>query len=1018
MSDRELIQIESKSMPGTPRYWRSLEEAADPEGFAVSNAGEIPLEAGREAPEGIDRRTLLSGMAASLGLAGLTACESLPQRDIVPYVQQPEAMIPGKPQFYATAMQRGDRVVGLLAESHLGRPTKLEGNPSHPLSLGATDIFAQAEVLTLWDPHRSSTVRRGKEIADWGTFAEECARIRERLGSSAGKGMRLLTGTVLSPSLRQQIQQLLTAYPEARWHSFEAGHSNNADEAARLMHGQNTRPLYRIENAEVIVSLDADFLNAMPGSLAYARAFARWRKPGRAEAKMNRLYVAEPMPSPTGSSADHRLRARASEIETLAAALKNGLGLVAGAAPQGDLSVEKREWIRMATEDLLAHRGRALMIPGDFQSVAVHRIAHEVNAALGAEGSTMEWIAPEDEVSRKQGDSLRDLVRDMENGAVQTLLILDANPAYSAPESDAFVHALQRVPLRMHAGLYENETSLQCHWHLPLAHFLESWGDLRGFEGSCTIVQPLIYPLKGQRSAHEILATLMGLPVRTGRELVESYWKEQIAGDGAGSGEDFALYWRRCLHDGVFRDGSSGGVAGGVAGGAAGDTGSRMVASGGAVRSAEPIAADGWEVLFRPDPTVFDGRYSNNGWLQELPKPISSLTWGNAAYVSPMSAEELGVENEDVVELALGEKRIEIPVWIVPGQADGCVTLHLGGGRRETGGPGDGVGVDVNPLRTWETEWSATGAVIRKLGRRIPLAARQRHQNMEGRDLIRTTTLRSFAKEGERGSGDAHSPVGDRSLYPTYDYTQSPQWGMSIDLSACIGCGACTIACQAENNIPVVGKEEVARGRSMHWIRLDTYFDGDPAAPGIHHQPVPCMQCENAPCEVVCPVAATVHNGEGLNQMVYNRCVGTRYCSNNCPYKVRRFNFFQYADYETEELKGQRNPDVTVRSLGVMEKCTYCVQRIEEAKIRAKVDDVPLRDGDVVSACQQVCPTEAIVFGDILDPTSKVFQQKAELRNYTLLPELNTRPRTSYLARVVNPHEGSSREPDRREEGQ
>ncbi|MCC6264563.1 MAG: Fe-S-cluster-containing hydrogenase [Bryobacterales bacterium] len=991
-----MVHIRKADVRQPPRYWRTLSEYRNGEAFAERQAPEFTIPIDSLPPTQIDRRTVLSCLAASAALAGLSACTSLPEREIVPYVQQPEYLIPGKPRHYATAMQLGDRVIGLLAETHLGRPTKLEGNPNHPASLGATDIYAQAEILTLWDPYRAATVRRGKDSATWAAFEEEAGRIRSRMQSDGGRGFRLLTGAIRSPSTLATIGELLHQFPEARWHWHEATWRDAETDAGAAAHAQDARPVYRISAADVIVALDSDFLHGMPGSLAYAREFAGRRRPS-AEGSMNRLYAAEPIPTVTGSCADHRLAARCDLIPIIAGALLAELSSdTSGSDAIRRLDAAARSWVRRAAADLKRSRGRSLVIPGEFQPASVHRLAEKMNQFLGNGANAVRWIDPNATAFSNREGTLRGLIDDMEAGRVETLLILETNPAYSAPEAARFIRAMAKPPLRLHAGLYETETSRLCHWNLPMAHFLESWGDLCAFDGTCSIVQPTIRPLKGQKPALEILATLLGSPLTTDGEIVRTHWQREAAAGRLEGTVDFETFWRRALRDGVIRKGIQGAER-------AASAPAQPSAAGGAdeeIPTPPPIQTDNTlELVFRPDPTLFDGRYTNNGWLQELPNPITSLTWGNAALMCEGTAQRLGLVQSDAVEITLGGRSIQIPACIVPGHTENSIVLHIGNGRVKAGG--ERVGVDVNPLRVPGAEWNATGATVRKLGFQIPLAIRQQHQNMENRDLIRSWTLEEVLSK-ERTSKTELQP--ERfSLYPERPLRDAPQWGMSIDLSACIGCGACTIACQAENNISVVGAEEVRRGRIMHWIRLDTYFEGDPAAPGIHHQPVPCMQCENAPCEVVCPVGATAHSEEGLNQMVYNRCVGTRYCSNNCPYKVRRFNFFQYADYETGSLKGMRNPNVSVRSRGVMEKCTYCVQRIEAAKIRAKVSDQPLSDGQIVTACQQVCPTQAIMFGNIADPGSRVSRAKADTRNYTLLEELNARPRTSYLADIRNP---------------
>jgi molybdopterin-containing oxidoreductase family iron-sulfur binding subunit len=945
-----------------PRYWRSLEELAGTKEFQDWAENEFP-QLGADWRSPVSRRTLLKTMAASLALAG-AACTRQPAERIVPYVRAPEEIVPGKPLLYATGMPLAGFTTGLLVESHMGRPTKVEGNPAHPASLGATDAFAQASVLTLYDPQRSQVVTRRGRISSWVAFIGELGRELEAQRLRKGAGLRILTDAVGSPTLAAQIRGLLQQYPEAGWYQWEPARPP-----------ADTMPLYQFDQTDVIVSLDSDFLTALPASLRYARQFAGRRRP---DSVMNRLYVAEPIPSSTGGMADHRLPVRAGDIEALARALAKQLGLsVDGNAPRS----VPANWIPAAAKDLQAHRGRSLVIPGEYQPPEVHALARMMNEALGNVGRTVTYApsplpAPVDYVQ-----DVRRLVGDLNKGQIELLLIIGANPVYTAPADLGFTSAMQKCRLRVRAGLYEDETSAMCQWHIPLAHFLESWSDGRAYDGTATILQPLIEPLYGGKSAHEIIAAFSGNPDQSGHDIVQAYWSAQAPGPG------FDALWKTALHDGVVPNTAS--------------TATLEAKPAILVQSAAP--GDGLEVVFRPDPTIFDGQFSNNGWLQELPKPVTKITWDNVAHISPATAQRLGVAAEDVVELRLGGRSVRAPVWILPGQADESVTLHLGYGRRRAGNAGTGAGFDAYALRTSPAMWMGTGLEVRKTGARYPLARTQHHHAMEGRHLVRAGTLEEFRKEPRFAQHMEHEPPTGLTLYPQYPY-QGYAWGMTIDLNACTGCSACVVACQAENNIPVVGKTEVARGREMHWLRIDRYNEGGLDNPRMYYQPVLCMHCETAPCEVVCPVNATVHSSEGLNQMIYNRCVGTRYCSNNCPYKVRRFNFFLYSDWYTQSLYPLRNPDVTVRSRGVMEKCTYCVQRINAARIEAEKEDRRVRDGDVITACQGACPTQAIVFGDINDKNSRVAKLKAGPLNYGLLGELNTRPRTTYLARVRNPN--------------
>jgi molybdopterin-containing oxidoreductase family iron-sulfur binding subunit len=963
-----------------PALWRSLDELADTPAFRAFLEAEFPSQADALA-SGMDRRHALKLMAASFALAGLGACTRQPEERIVPYVQQPEHRVPGKPKYYATALSVAGFGIGVLAESHEGRPTKIEGNPDHPGSLGASDPVLQASILGLYDPDRSQVITQVGEIRPWSAFTAAMADVRAAQLERRGRGLRILTGTVTSPTLARQLSGLLAEFPEARWHQWEPLGRDAVREGAVLAYREPLETRYRLDRARVVLALDADLLGMGAGHLRHARDLTRARR--ARETGSCRLYVAEPLPTPTGSIADHRIAARASEIDTLARAIARRLGVQ---VTEGDPAVvdRHRAFIEAVARDLAAARAGAVVAAGPQQPASVHALAHAINETLGAVGTTVELFDPVPANWIDEGASLRALVDDMRAGTVEVLIVLGGNPAFSAPADLEFADVVGRVPLRIHLGAYEDETAALCHWHVPEAHALESWSDVRAFDGTVSIVQPLIEPLFEGRTAHEVLAVLAGTPGRSAYDIVREHWRGRL-GDA-----DFGRRWRQALHDGTV-------------------PGTRAPARRpkhrlGPLADARPLApaSDGTlELVLRPDPYLLDGRFANNGWLQELPRPVTKLTWDNAALVAPATAARLGLANEQIVGLELGEHLLAAPVWIVPGTAVDSVVLHLGYGRRRAGGVGTGVGADAQALRTTAAPWGGPGLIVRATGERHRLASTQEHHSMEGRDLVRTTTLGALAHPEEHHGGH-HEPGPDDSLYPPVRY-DGHAWGMVIDLASCIGCNGCVAACTAENNVAVVGKEQVLAGREMHWLRVDRYYAGDPDAPEVLHQPVPCMHCENAPCEVVCPVNATVHSSEGLNEMVYNRCVGTRYCSNNCPYKVRRFNFFLYTDWETEVKKLGRNPDVTVRSRGVMEKCTYCVQRVEEARIKAGVEGRPMRDGDVVTACQQACPTDAIVFGDLNDPKSRVARLRADPHNYGLLAELGTRPRTTYLPVVRNP---------------
>jgi MoCo/4Fe-4S cofactor protein with predicted Tat translocation signal len=996
-------------------YWRSLDELAESDGFTEFLNREFPRLAS-EWPSGLGRRRFLQLMGASLGLAGLSACAAKRPEDIVPYVRQPEEITLGEPLYFATAMTVSGIATGLLVQSREGRPVKIEGNPLHPGSLGATDIFSQASILTLYDPDRSQTVTYLGEISTWSAFL---GALRGALAAQRGRqgaGIRILTETISSPTLADQLKNILAAYPAAKWHQWEPIGQHGSRAGSQLAFGEYVNTIYRFDKADVILSLDADFLSCGPASVRYTQDFAsRRRLPGN----MNRLYAIESCPTNTGAAADHRLRLRPSEIDDFASTIAKAIGVELGENRYG----EHADWVAAIVRDLQQHRGSSIVIPGEEQPPFVHFLAHAINSALGNAGATVLYTDPVEANAVDQFASLAQLVQDISAGSVDMLLILGGNPVYTAPADYNFAENLMKVPLRAHLSLYDDETSELCQWHVPEAHYLESWGDARGYDGTVSIVQPLIAPLYKGKSPHEVLAGFGERPEQTAYEIVRAYWSKQApTSQSSGRAQPgFESSWRKWLSDGIVPNTTAAAARGTL-------RGPRAVLPAVDLHHrvpGEPLApgdsTSATEIIFRADPTIHDGRFANNAWLQELPKPLTKLTWDNAAMLSPHTAEQLGLSYSlasrggehgqiiaDMVELNYQGRTLKLPAWILPGHADGCVTVHLGYGRTRAGNVGTGTGFNAYPLRTSAAPWSDPGMEIRKTGDQFRLACTQYHHNMEGREFVRSASLAEYVAQPDFAQRSADSPDAP-SLYPGYEY-KGYKWGMAIDLNACVGCNACVVACQSENNIPVVGKLEVTHGREMHWIRIDRYYTETIDDPETHFQPVPCMHCENAPCELVCPVQATVHSEEGLNDMVYNRCVGTRYCSNNCPYKVRRFNFLQFQDWDTPSLKLLRNPEVTVRSRGVMEKCTYCVQRIDKARIQAEEEDRRIRDGDVVTACQAVCPAGAIVFGDLNDPGSRVAKMKADPRNYGLLADLNTRPRTTYMANVRNPNPELHRE--------
>ena len=981
-------------------FWRALEEQADDPAFREYLQKEFPSRV-EVIVDPVERRTFLKLMGASLALAGFSACTRQPPEHIVPYIRQPEELVPGNPSFYATAMPLGGVATGLLVESHEGRPTKIEGNPLHPGSLGASDPFAQAAVLGLYDPDRSQTLTNIGEIRPWSAFLGAIRPVLMAQQRLKGAGLRILTESVSSPTLAAQIRDLLARYPSAKWHQWDPASRENARGGAKLAFGDYVDAQYRFDRADVILTLDADFLASGPGSLRYARDFAARRRPEDAE-HMNRLYAIESMPTSTGARADHRLPLKPSDIGTVAHQIAGAIDVVdAGPATDSGPTVK---WVAAVAKDLQAHRGASLVLAGDSQPPIVHALAHAMNQALGNVGKTVVYTNSVEAEPTDQLASLQNLVADMDAGTVDLLIIVSGNPVFTAPADLAFADAMSKVQLRVHLSLYDDETSALCHWHIPESHFLESWSDARGYDGTLSIIQPLIAPLYDSKSAHELIVAMSDRPERSAYDLVRDFWSQgKIT-------PEFAIDWRRWVHDGVLPNTAFAPKSVSVRPGFG--------------RTATPAAsAQGLEISFRNDPSILDGRYANNGWLQELPKPITKLTWDNAVLVSPATAERLNAAGRpamqggehgqiisNVVELRYRGRTVKGALFAVAGHPDGCATVHLGYGRTRAGHVGSQTGFNANLLRASDAMSFGAGLEIVKTGETYPLACTQYHHLMEGRGQIRTVTRDAFTRNPQsvkEGPGIEAPPPKTLTLYRDYKY-EGYKWGMAIDVNSCIGCNACVVGCQSENNIPVVGKEQVLRGREMHWLRIDTYYRGPADNPETYFQPVPCMQCENAPCEVVCPVGATVHSDEGLNDMVYNRCVGTRYCSNNCPYKVRRFNFLLYQDWDTPSLKLGRNPDVTVRSRGVMEKCTYCVQRINAVKIATEKQDRRINDGEIKTACQQACPADAIVFGDLNDPQSRVAQLQKDVRNYALLAELNTRPRTTYLAtlRNVNPELG------------
>ena len=1047
-------------------YWRSVEEFVDAPEFEEFVKREYPDHA-ETWDDALSRRNFIKVMGASLALAGLSGCVIQPPEKIVPYVTQPEGMLPGRPLFYATSYTLGGVAMGLLGKSYEGRPVKIEGNPDHPGSRGATDVRAQASILDMYDPDRSQQITFRGAPKTWQTFTTELRSAIETNRVDGGAGVRFLSETITSPSIINQFKQLATELPNSRWYQYEAVNNDNAVAGAKMAFGSPAQAVYHFEKADRILLLDCDLFSGF--NVGYIKDYADGKAWSPEKKDINRLYVVETSATITGAKADHRLAVKPSQLVEVAKAIAQRVG-VAGAA---STYVENAQWIDAMARDLTASKGRSLVVAGDSAPPVVHALANSLNAALGNIGQTVDFVEPFSPGTDKlQIDQLRELIGDIDAGRVKMLVILGGNPAYTTP-SDlklSFDRINTKVPVRIYVGPHLNETSEMCQWNIPEKHFLEAWSDARAYDGTVSLTQPLITPLYDSHNISEVIQLFFRENFdKPDHDIVREFWQTQNASTArpaimtagaatsttssansaaatsantsqasgataaargsqantsstapaATTSNTFDDRWRKYVHDGLIPNTSA--TPKGVS-----------VNTAFLSQPAAPALDPGaFEINILPDPNIHDGRYANNGWMQELPKPLNKVTWDNVGLISPRTASRLGInvgndpgefvggeqgvsfvntkgsnQFSDLVTVNYGGQNIAkgVPMWISPGQPDDVVTIFMGYGRTRAGRVGNDVGYNVFDVRRSDAmDWSLGN--ISKTGEQTTITSTQIHFNMEGRDLLRSWDLEKYNEDPNMG---AQEDLYDLTMYPREQheavYEKHHRWGMTVDLNNCVGCNACVIACQAENNIPVVGREQVDRHRMMHWLRIDAYFGGDDInnPEGPHFQPVLCQQCEQAPCEVVCPVHATVHSAEGLNDMVYNRCVGTRYCSNNCPYKVRRFNFLLYQDWETPQYKLMRNPEVTIRSRGVMEKCNYCTQRIAAARIEAEKDGRAIRDGEVVTACQAACPTNVFSFGDMNDKTSQVAKAKKDPRNYTLLNELNTQPRTTYLAELKN----------------
>jgi len=975
-------------------YWRSLEQLSDTPEFNKFLQREFPQEAS-QLKDPVSRRKFLSLVGASLAFAGLASCRR-PVEKIIPYVTAPENVIPGIAKYYATTMTSGLNAYGLLVESHEGRPTKIEGNPQHPSSLGKSNAFMQAEILQLYDPDRSTMVRYNNAEKSWSDFIDYWREEYSRHKSMSGKGLAVLSGSSSSPSVKRLQNELLSVFPETAWYAYEPVADDNRHQGLRLATGQEIQPVYDYTKARVILSLDADILLLEGENLTSNTGFASGRKVYSESDEMNRLYVVESNYSVTGAAADHRMKLQSLKIRAfttlLAQELKNAGLKIDLPADLLECTLDSLDqlWLKTVAKDLLENKAQSVVVAGRNQPAEVHALVYLINEALGNNSSTVRYFGLTDSIVASQ-KSLSNLAADIRNNKIDTLFVLDGDPLFHAPADLKLTDLFKKIDHTIHLSSIFNETSAQCSWHVPKTHFLEAWGDAVSVNGTKSIVQPLIAPLHGGHSQLELLALMASGLEKSGYDIVKETWQKFIPK------KSFEDSWEKILHDGVFQSESDDDVKTKLA--------AKSLAK---LLEENPVhdtyaSAEILEVVFYPSATVYDGTYANNGWMQELPDPITKITWGNTAIISSRTAEDMDLASGDVVSVIMNGRSIELPVYVLPGQADYSIALNLGYGHNRTGKIADNVGENVSLLRTAEAPWIVLGAKIEATGKSVALAGTQDHGSMEHRPLIREATLSEYRDHPKFAQEMVeHPPL--ESLWEEHSYTEGNQWGMTIDLSACTGCNACVIACQSENNIPVVGKEQVIDGREMHWLRMDRYFNGDTDDPEIAFQPVACQHCENAPCEQVCPVQATLHDDEGLNVMTYNRCIGTRYCSNNCPYKVRRFNFFSYTNGLTETIKMAQNPDVTVRSRGVMEKCTFCIQRINSGKQTAKLEGRDVQDGEVVTACQQSCPADAISFGNINDPQSAVSGFKKQDRNYTMLGELNLKTRNTYLAKIRNPH--------------
>ncbi|MCB0272634.1 MAG: TAT-variant-translocated molybdopterin oxidoreductase [Bdellovibrionales bacterium] len=956
-----------------PTFWRSFNHLENNQEYQNFLTQEFPQGA-EQLSDPVTRRNFMKIMSASAALAGLTACR-MPKETIVPFVHAPEKMIPGTPKYYATVLSIGGLAKGVLVENHDGRPTMIQGNDKHPSSLGAVNEFDQASILSLYDPERLKISSHNGAPQTWSQFETYWREKSATFVKTKGEGLAVITNSNPSITFARLQKDFVSKFPKATWVSYDALDTSNIQEGLKLIQSKNITPFYQFDKAQVVVSFGHDFLGTDSDSTRHQKGFSKRRRVRDKEDAMNRLYAVESSFTLTGSNADHRIKLNPSEMDSFVLAVYQEVAKHVSLPKVGGTpnAHGHDSWVKALAKDLLAHHKNSVISAGKASSPQVHALVHLLNQALGNVGQSVFYTPT------SNTDNLSSLVEKAKNNQIKTLIVLGANPAYDTAFDLSFADVMSKSGEVIVAAIAENETTQKANWILAQSHALESWSDALFQDGTQSIAQPMIRPLFDTQSDIEILNLLTNLSPKQGYEIVRDTWKGQN--------------WNQILHDGLKNGSSFVSVA---------------FSPKGSIQIEESKHA-GLEIEFIPSASTLDGQFANNGWLQEMPHPITKISWDNPAWISPSFAKKNNLKNGQMITLSKEGRSLTLPVWIVPGQPNNTITLELGFGRSVCGSIGKDVGFNTYQLRSHKHPYAESGFEMKASSEVVTLANTQDHGSMEDRPLVRMATLEAFRKNPAFAKEAVeHPPL--KSLWKEHPYTEGYQWGMSIDLNTCTGCNSCLIACQTENNIPIVGKEQVNKGREMHWIRMDRYFSGSEEDPMIVFQPVACVHCENAPCEQVCPVNATVHDEEGLNTMIYNRCIGTRYCSNNCPYKVRRFNFFNYIKEspiptsKSKLVQMSNNPDVTIRFRGVMEKCTYCTQRIEEVRSHAKLENRAIKDGEIKTACQSACPSDCIVFGNINDPESEVSKLKKLEQDYAMLAEINIKPRTTYLAKLRNPN--------------